>query len=312
MLSLGRDEALNFVTEKLGVGEVERKFVEDKLSLLNEMISAFHHNVPFQTLTLMAVSPDIRQIPSADEIKADLFSGKGGLCTALNGFFNAVLVALGYNAYITGGRMWSGDLCTHVIIIVQSVCQLNDVFLVDVGLGYPTLNAIPLNFETESPVVVELIWWGKFVRLPTEPGETQCHATFSRQRKPQYPAELRNFGFAHRELPDEWTTIYKFSLEPRSFEELCEAVHINVYKNISHVLSRTLRVIQWRNGRATTVINNHVFQEEGEGHGHSTLLESDEDIVSTIHREFPIFDEDTLTAAVKQWRCLWCNKVDTP
>ena len=78
MLSLGRDEALNFVTEKLGVGEVERKFVEDKLSLLNEMISAFHHNVPFQTLTLMAVSPDIRQIPSADEIKADLFSGKGG------------------------------------------------------------------------------------------------------------------------------------------------------------------------------------------------------------------------------------------
>lgn len=157
-----------------------------------------------------------------------------GMCIALNGFFRAVLMALGYDCYITAGRMWDNDIKSHAIIIVQNLRQTNDVFLVDVGLGYPTLNAVALDFELESPTVVELVWWGKIVRLPLENGEVERSPYFSRMRKPRHPADMGKFGFGHREVADQWNNVYEFKLEPQSFEELRNIVDVNV--GIPHMI----------------------------------------------------------------------------
>lgn len=80
MLSLTREEALEFVENRLATKDAEKLFVKDRFLLLNDLIVAFHNNIPFQTLTNLAVRPDIRHIPDFDEMKDDLFSGKGGKC----------------------------------------------------------------------------------------------------------------------------------------------------------------------------------------------------------------------------------------
>lgn len=154
------------------------------------------------------------------------------MCIALNGYFHALLVALGYDCYLTEGRMWDADPNTHAVVIVRNLLGTNDSRLVEVGVAYPTLGAIPLDFELESPTTVELVWRGRVVRVKEEEGDCDDHGKrcpeFLRQRKQIDPEEVARLGFGAREKPDQWNPVYRFKLEPQSFVELYEHIDANV------------------------------------------------------------------------------------
>lgn len=78
MLSLTRHEALEFIEKRLNIGEAEKLLAENRVGFLDDLIVAFHNNVPFQTMTNMAISPEKRKVPSLDEIKSNVSSGRGG------------------------------------------------------------------------------------------------------------------------------------------------------------------------------------------------------------------------------------------
>lgn len=79
---------------------------------------------------------------------------------------------------------------------------------------------------------------------------------------------------------------------------------LQIYQNISHVLSRSLRLVQWKENRATIIINNHLMMEEEEGAFRYVLLETDKDIADAVVHEFPIFEREFVENVVKQWRQL--------
>lgn len=307
MLTLTRQEALEFVERRLNVGEAEKLLAENRVGFLDDLIVAFHNNVPFQTMTNMAVSPERRRVPSVEEIKHDVYSGRGGMCIALNGYFHAVLVALGYDCYLTEGRMWNADPNTHAVIIVRNLFGTDDSRLVEVGVGYPTLGAVPLDFDLESPTSVELVWRGRVVRVQEEEGGddhgSRC-PVFLRQRKQIDPEVVARLGFGVRENPDQWNTVYRFKLEPQSFAELYEHIDANVFRNVSHGLNRTLRLMQWHKNRAVIVLNDLLVRETGQGVCLAVRLESDEEIADTIVSEFPVFGRDLVEKAIAQWRQL--------
>ena len=75
-----------------------------------------------------------------------------------------LLEALGYEVYhVTSSIGNKPD--NHILTIVQNVQKPGDKFLVDVGIGYPTFDPIPLDFVKESPVYKQSFLEYKFAWL---------------------------------------------------------------------------------------------------------------------------------------------------
>ena len=142
---LSRQEAEWFAIEVLKVPFTVERVKYDPISLLNELTRAFHATIPFQDISLLSMPAKERSMPTVEQIKEDVFAGRGGLCYTLNTFMKLFLEALGYAAHHIS--------CTVVEIgdhIMTRVDIEGNMFLVDVGCGYPTFEAVPVNFEDES------------------------------------------------------------------------------------------------------------------------------------------------------------------
>ncbi|GFO46835.1 arylamine n-acetyltransferase [Plakobranchus ocellatus] len=148
------DEALSFVTEKLGVKSAQARMTSDRKNLLDEVVTAVQTELPFSNINLLRVSTESRCRPSLEEIKADIISGVGGLCYNLNVATFFLLKALGYDSVLVHGTCTSSVIFpnNHINVLVSNVEKLGDKFLVETAFGFPTFRAINLNFEKESPV----------------------------------------------------------------------------------------------------------------------------------------------------------------
>lgn len=78
MLKLSRTEAVRFVEGRLGMKMADLELAETRSSFLNELIVAFHRHLPFQTISNMAIAPEDRDVPTWEQIKEDMYSGRGG------------------------------------------------------------------------------------------------------------------------------------------------------------------------------------------------------------------------------------------
>lgn len=88
--------------------------------------------------------------PTIEEIKADILSGKGGLCYSMNVFIKLLLEALGYSvAHLTSDVNQHSN--NHLLTIAYNLKVPGDRYLVDVA-GFPTFVPVPLDFKVESPV----------------------------------------------------------------------------------------------------------------------------------------------------------------
>ena len=129
---------------------------------------------------------------------------RGGFCFELNGLFHSLLATLGYDVDRIAARMVGDDgSATPPANHHSNVVELDERYVVDVGMGIPTLRR-PLPMSGE-PVADELgIEWR--VADADRPDETHC-------------TRFRNPG------DDEWTTRYVFSDVPRElhyFEATCD------------------------------------------------------------------------------------------
>ena len=108
----------------------------------------------------------IRRRPTLEEIKADIFSGAGGVCYNLNTATFYLLKALGFDVVLVRARVLSSIMrpSDHVIVHARDVEKPGDAFLVDAGNGFPTFKAISLDFEKESPVYRDSFHEYKFIR----------------------------------------------------------------------------------------------------------------------------------------------------
>ncbi|XP_071824814.1 uncharacterized protein [Apostichopus japonicus] len=161
-MSLSRHEAVEFLSGTLGMPTVSSEDLKPTLPLLNGIIKHFQQIIPYQSVVACSLDDERRHLPSWSEIQQSLFAKYGGLCYSLNVFMKVLLESLGYEVvYVSACGFRFND---HVTVIVLNLRGAGSKDLVEVGCGYPTFQAFPLDFDDESPVYISGFLRHKFVK----------------------------------------------------------------------------------------------------------------------------------------------------
>ncbi|XP_033114787.1 uncharacterized protein LOC117115196, partial [Anneissia japonica] len=163
MSTLSDVEVKIFLEEVLFIEDAETKFTHNKEKLLREILYQFLHVEPFQNIVCLGTKPEDRHLPPFDEIKENLFRKRGGRSYVANQFMKILLEKIGYDVYHTASSVLKAKN-NHVCTLVRDLNQVGDLHMADVGIGYPTWDPIPLNFEVESPVYHVGFLYFKFQR----------------------------------------------------------------------------------------------------------------------------------------------------
>ena len=107
---------------------------------LEKIVSGIIEHLPFQNISMLT---DEWIRPSAEKIKSDMLSGKGGLCTIRNPFLHEFLKSLGFSVRFVSSTIREPDC--HISVLVEIDEQ---DWWVDVGNGFPYLKPIFLGDET--------------------------------------------------------------------------------------------------------------------------------------------------------------------
>ena len=170
-MTLSEDEAHKFIADVLQLSSDSRgKLSSDRVKFLDDLVKAYHSTIPFQNITLLSTPVEERHVPTWNDIKESVMGGYGGLCYTVSGFMKVLLTSLGYDAHFASAAFFFGYPDNHVTVIVNNLTASGSLHLVDMS-GYPTFEAIPLNFVKESPVYHHSFLRYKFVRHGSNVGE---------------------------------------------------------------------------------------------------------------------------------------------
>ena len=243
---LNLDEAIHFLSS-INIKYNEQKKQNDPLGFLNEIIHAFHLNVPFQSITLMSKPTHLRDKPTLEEIKEDVISKRGGLCYTLNSFMKYLLEALGYKAYHIACHIVRENDHILTVVEIQTV-----KYLVDVGVGYPTFEAIPLNFEKESELYHHSFLHYKFVRDYSTAG----HDTIIRLHK-KGTTSYENVT----ETDTLWRKVGSIDLIPREFAYFNEPMTMSFrfFESGRVIFHTSLRLVVFTKEDGAKIIKDQTF-----------------------------------------------------
>lgn len=284
---LTKDEAVDFVEQKLKVEFSEDKFKEKQLDLLNEIIEAFFKVIPFQNITLLCLEKDTRRGPLPTEIKDAMLSTQGGLCFVNNAGFKFILEALGFDVFLIGATVTHPNDHAIIVAIIDNI-----QYLVDVGCGYPAFNAIPLNFEDESPVYSQSFSTYKLVRngdsierlhlRNTERGMIAGNPKYDKQE-------------------GAWIRFYDFKIVPVSLS-FFEAPMNDVYTvpGTSPFLI-SLRVTTFENNRCIAIRDTSLLTEGDDRRLHEEKMSSLDEMKAAILKLCPQISIDDVDKALKRW-----------
>jgi len=298
---LSRDEAVDFLRERLHIYD---DVTHVSLDLLERIIVAFHQNLPFQSLTNMAVPPQDRHVPSSEQVKQDMLLGLGGLCTSQNYFVYELLHALGFNTSLAAGIVREAPDINHALVIVRDLVLNGDVYLADVGTGYPTFHAVPLDFSQESPVYHDSFQTYKYVRLDTSTGGGSSVTRYARMIARRVDKVIAPVVDDTDEMV--WTQFYQFTLDNIDYTELAQRANKTVYENMSSRLNLLILVCGWPNphGRAVVIENKTLYQEDDTGQLNRMQIATNDELEELILKYYPAFDKDTVHKAVSIWSTL--------
>ena len=276
-----------FLKDKLGITNVHQRYLEDRASLLDDIVERFMHVIPFQTLTQVSLPNDAKRIPTIEENIQLVLTGLGGLCWTLNTAMLFILQALGYEAFpglceVTISETPRAD---HIIIIVKNLRKPGDEHLVDVGMGIPTFRAIPLDFETESSVYRDSTETYKFVKKDGK--VLRLHKT--------YPDGIR---FSHVE--EEWGYLCRFTLDPCPLEEIKASINKWVYSQVDHYFSQKILFEVFPDGKLCSVKSKRLILETEESKLVTTDLKDDQ-LVPTLKERLPDLPEGVIKSAVENY-----------
>ena len=273
-------EAERFAVEVLRVPYKAERVKNDPVSLLNEMTQAFHAAIPFQCISLLSVPAKERGLPSVEQMKEDMLAGRGGVCYTLNAFMKLFLEALGYTAYhVTATAVTpNGHILTRVDIE-------GNLFLVEVGCGYPTFEVVPVNFEEESAVYKNSVLEYKFIKSKETGDIIRLHRSSKYREEP----------FKNIPIIDGWWRFYHVDLTPRHLDFFAESM-TKVYTPPG-VFHESLRLVAYPDQKMFAVKDKTQLVQNDCGAIDPTLLTSDE-VVQVITARFPVLTELTKAALI--------------
>tara|TARA_Y100000746_G_scaffold138969_1_gene118935 strand:+ start:1452 stop:2249 length:798 start_codon:yes stop_codon:yes gene_type:complete len=113
---------------------------ECNIEFLVQIISKTIERIPFQNLTMLS---NTREVPTWEDIKKQMLSAVGGICTVRNPFIHQILLNLGFDAKLVAATIMQPDC--HIAIIVRIN---NEDWWCDPGNGFPYFSLIKLGDES--------------------------------------------------------------------------------------------------------------------------------------------------------------------
>ena len=265
-------------------------------SAINNLIKQFHLKIPFQNLTLLAKEIGTHDVPSLEEIKWDVTTELGGLCYTNNVFMKQLFKTFGFDVFHTASTCNKAHPNNHIVTILnQRLTDDGNInrYLVDVGCGYPTYTAIPLDFIDET-AYKSTIYTSSFLKFRFE----RRNNTFTRFHYKDYET---NPGQKYSSENGEWERFYEFDLVPRPLIYFHSAM-AEVYQNR---FLKKLRLLVFQEDCLMAVKEHEdnaslikITKEDTK----TQLLRSDEEIIDALHKLGPKFSEKTIADAVSNWR----------
>ena len=285
---LSSKEAVHFVQEILGIKSMTEKFDDDRAALLDEIISSFQEKIPFQTVTNVSRPQEDQHLSTMDEIKAPIFSCQGGLnCYDLNVFMKCLLEAIGYDAHLIGCNI-GRNVGSHSATLVHDLTKPGDLHYVDVGVGEPFFQSIPLNFKKESRLYRSSYLTHKFIRN----GESYVwfHEVNARYRPMSADDTVING----------WNRFMEITLEPRRAQDFHKAVirHYVTQPNAPQSFLNSLRCTAYPHRKMVAINNQTLLTEDSDGNIHKHRIQSKSELVSLYQKYFPQLPVDKVLAGI--------------
>ncbi|XP_013393728.1 arylamine N-acetyltransferase 1-like [Lingula anatina] len=282
---LSKEEATTFVENVLGLIDIQMRLNTDKLTFLNDMIYEYHCKVPFHNLDLLALPVSERRIPNLAELKDRGLSGRGGLCYQNNTFLYFVLRALGYDVTLAKGHVKNpGD---HVLLVAHDVVTSGDSYLIEAAIGYPTLRAILLDFQVESPVYTFSFCTFKYVR--------QDGGEFHRMHKEE------------SDLEKTWRRVYSFNPAYCILKDF-ESSMVIPYTDPTSAFLNSFRAVRFPNGKLLAIKNNSILEDKN-GKVFSTEFKDSEALTNALSLLFPMLNspKEVMKSAVEMIETFKCE-----
>lgn len=275
--NLTKEEARSFLEKVLSITDSHQKIAEDRLAFLNIIMHTMHHTIPYQNLTRCSVPHKDRHAPSFSVIMEHMFKKYGGTCKILQTFFKCLIDALGYRADFCNVMVPSINQ-DHVGIIAHDLTSDGSRHIVDVGCVYPTFEAIPLDFEDESPVYSVSFLRYKFKKRPD--GIVEWFHE-SRQDKTKW------FKFAEIEASKYVPVSFFFKTTERDFTDPTNPFNTKI--RISHYKENCFfavkgKVIKWSEKKEKILLTREV--------------ETTEEVRAILIQEFPQFPIEMIEQAI--------------
>ncbi|XP_022099540.1 uncharacterized protein LOC110984053 [Acanthaster planci] len=287
--SLSQTEATDFLEGVLQLTAPLEHLAKDRVGFLRDLITAFLGTIPFQSLTAIATPRPERRALTFTEVKANMMARVGGLCFEINHFMKALLETLGFEVYHVGFRTF-GKPNNHLATVVKSLVRPGDLHLVDVGIGYPTFLPIPLDFDKESPVYTSGFLTHKFVK--GDNGSIQWMLRAGRHYKESESGATEG----------EWFTFMVSDLVFHDIEFFADSMeNIHTVESGPEALSpflRTLRVVDFRNGRLIAIKDTIILEEDGSGKINKKCATRPQELLEAIHDHFPQLPTEAVLKAM--------------
>lgn len=160
-----KSEAISFLKGTLNISNPEQLFKDDKIAFLNHLTELMCKANPFSNVVLLGRPRDQRIAPPLEECKREVIARRGGSCFIVNTFNKAMLELIGYKCHhIPGNDPVSQYNATHAGLMVVDLRYPGSKDIVEAGTRRPIFEAIPLDFDTESPEYQFGHMRSKFVR----------------------------------------------------------------------------------------------------------------------------------------------------
>ena len=279
-----QQEAVNFVEDVLKLSSPLSKLKENKALFLNEIIKAFL-SVPFQNIHLLCEPEAERHVPTWEESKDSVMRGYGGICYSQCLFMKYLLEALGYNVYFAACNIF-GFTGNHITTIVRGLSSPGSHHIVD-NSAFPTFEAIPLDFEVESPIYHHSYLEYKFLKRDGQ--ILRMHR--KGEHTPTIPGGER--------IIDGWRRIFEFELTPRDLSHVEHSMRV-VYTEPGQnsPFLKTFHAVVYKDLKLIAIKDDLLMLENDEQKLVVTKMQTREEMVSTVKQYFPVFTVNEITKAM--------------
>ena len=279
-----QQEAVNFVEDVLKLSSPLSKLRENRTLFLNEIIKAFL-SVPYQNIHLLCEPEAERHVPTWEEAKDSVMRGYGGICYSQCLFMKYLLEALGYDVYFAACNIF-GFTGNHITTIVRDLSSPGSRHIVD-NSAFPTFEAIPLDFEVESPIYHHSYLEYKFLKRDGQ--ILRMHR--KGEHTPTIPGGER--------IIDGWRRIFEFELTPRDLSHVEHSMRV-VYTEPGQnsPFLKTFHAVVYKDLKLIAIKDDLLMLENDEQKLVVTKMQTREEMVSTVKQYFPMFTVNEITKAM--------------